>query len=131
MEIKFLAPRPGLEPGTSSLTGRRSTDWAIAELKILLFTELSRNKANNSRKEPLIKYVRIASMEKINQEEFAKLSQEWTALDTEYDNLFQAFLDNPHVKDASELESFKAMQKRLYAIEDELYKIAEGKMVID
>ena len=58
------------------------------------------------------------------------MSKEWTALDTEYDNLFQAFLDNPHTKTQEELSKFKVMQSRLYAIELEFYKIAEGEMII-
>ena len=62
--------------------------------------------------------------------EFKKMGEEWTKLDTDYDNLFQAFLDNPHVKTQEELSKFKAMQTRLYAIELELYKIAEGQMTI-
>jgi hypothetical protein len=64
-------------------------------------------------------------------EEFKKIGTEWTDLDTAYDNLFQAFLDNPHIKTPEEIEKFKAMQVRLYAIELELYKIAEGTMVIE
>ncbi len=66
----------------------------------------------------------------ITRSEFEVMGQEWTALDTEYDNLFQAFLDNPHTKTQEELLKFKAMQNRLYAIELELYKIAEGEMII-
>jgi hypothetical protein len=66
----------------------------------------------------------------ITRAEFEAMSKEWTALDTEYDNLFQAFLDNPHTKTQEELSKFKAMQNRLYAIELELYKVAEGEMII-
>lgn len=66
----------------------------------------------------------------ITRSEFEAMSKEWTALDTEYDNLFQAFLDNPHTKTHEELSKFKAMQNRLYAIELELYKIAGGEMTI-
>ena len=58
------------------------------------------------------------------------MSKEWTGLDAEYDNLFQTFLDNPHAKTQDELSKFKAMQSRLYALELELYKVAEGEMVI-
>lgn len=70
-------------------------------------------------------------MKTFTKEEFAKLRQEWMDLDNQYDNLFQMFLDNPQIKAPEELEKFKAMQKRLYAIEDELYKIAEGNSVIE
>ncbi len=66
----------------------------------------------------------------ITRSEFKAMGEEWTALDTEYDNLFQVFLDNPHVKTEDELSKFKVMQNRLYAIELELYKIAEGIMII-
>ena len=66
----------------------------------------------------------------ITRAEFKKMGEEWTALDTEYDNLFQSFLDNPHIKTQEELLKFKAMQNRLYAIELELYKVAEGTMII-
>jgi hypothetical protein len=66
----------------------------------------------------------------ITKAEFEAMGKEWTALDTEYDNLFQAFLDNPHVKTQEELQKFKTMQTRLYAIELELYKVAEGQMTI-
>ncbi|MES2930403.1 MAG: hypothetical protein V4665_01320 [Patescibacteria group bacterium] len=59
------------------------------------------------------------------------MSEEWTVLDTEYDNLFQAFLENPHIKTQEELLKFKTMQNRLYAIELELYKVAEDVMVIE
>lgn len=70
-------------------------------------------------------------MNKISREEFEVLSKEWTSLDTEYDNLFQEFLDNPGTRTPEDLEKFKAMQKRLYSIEDRLYKIAEGELVIE
>ncbi len=73
----------------------------------------------------------IMNQQAISREDFEALSKEWTALDTEYDNLFQEFLNNPQVKGQEELEKFKAMQKRLYAIEDRLYLIAEGRMVIE
>ncbi len=66
----------------------------------------------------------------ISRLEFSKMGEEWTLLDTEYDNLFQAFLDNPHIKTQEELSKFKAMQNHLYAIELELYKVAEGQMTI-
>lgn len=66
----------------------------------------------------------------ITHQEFQKFATEWTQLDTDYDNLFQEFLDNPHIKTNEELSRFKAMQTRLYAIELELYKVAEGKMII-
>lgn len=69
--------------------------------------------------------------EKITRLGFEAIGKEWTQLDTEYDNLFQAFLNNPHIKSTEELSAFKAMQNRLYAIELELYKVAEGKMIIE
>jgi hypothetical protein len=62
--------------------------------------------------------------------EFQAMSAEWTAIDTEYDALFQDFLDNPRTKTPEELAKFRAMHHRLYEIENELYKIAEGIMVI-
>lgn len=67
----------------------------------------------------------------IKRKDFEELSTEWTALDTHYDNLFQEFLDNPSVKTPQEIAEFSKMQKRLYTIEDELYKIADGRMVIE
>lgn len=67
----------------------------------------------------------------ITREYFESLSSEWTALDNTYDDLFQAFLDDPKVKDSKEIAEFQKMQKRLYAIEDELYKIASGELVIE
>lgn len=73
----------------------------------------------------------MKSLPKITKSEFESLSKEWTGLDTEYDNLFQAFLNNPHIKSTEELLAFKAMQNRLYAIELELYKVAEGEMIIE
>ena len=78
------------------------------------------------------KYMERSTQDKkiISNNEFKKLSAEWTALDNEYDNLFQDFLDNPHVKTQDELSKFKAMQERLYAIELELYKVAEDSMTI-
>ena len=69
-------------------------------------------------------------MEKIDKKEFDALSKEWTDLNLEYDNLFQEFLDHPHVKTPEDLDKFKAMQKRIYGIEDQLHKIAEGKLEI-
>lgn len=66
----------------------------------------------------------------ITREDFDKLSREWTVLDTEYDNLFQDFLDNPKVKTVEEVSEFQKKQKRLYAIEDELYKVADGTLEI-
>ena len=66
----------------------------------------------------------------ITRSEFEAMGKEWTALDTEYDNLFQEFLNNPHTKTEEELAKFKAMQSRLYMIELELYKVAEGTMTI-
>ena len=61
---------------------------------------------------------------------FKRLGLEWTKLDNEYDALFQEFLNNPTIKMSNELKRFKAMQKRLYAIENELYKVAEGEASI-
>ena len=72
----------------------------------------------------------MEGVEIINKEEFENLAREWTALDTEYDNLFQAFLNNPGVKTPNELERFKTLQQRLYSIELKLYKVAEGKIFI-
>ena len=66
----------------------------------------------------------------ITNQEFKAMGAEWTALDTEYDNLFQTFLDNPDIKKPEELLKFKSMQQRLYAIELKLYKVAEGEMII-
>ena len=65
-------------------------------------------------------------MNTINKNKFQKMSAEWTAIDTEYDNLFQDFLDNPQELSSDQIEKFQSMQKRLYAIEDELYEIAKG-----
>lgn len=59
----------------------------------------------------------MKSLPKITKSEFESISKEWVALDTEYDNLFQSFLDNPHIKTQEEISRFKAMQSRLYAIE--------------
>jgi hypothetical protein len=66
----------------------------------------------------------------MTKEYFEKLSKEWARLDDKYDALFQAFLDDPHVKSPEEIAEFQSMQKRLYSIEDELYKIAEGEVEI-
>lgn len=66
----------------------------------------------------------------ITSSEFQAMSAEWTALDTEYDVLFQDFLDNPHTKTPEELTKFRAMQHRLYEIENQLYAIAEGTTLI-
>lgn len=66
----------------------------------------------------------------ITSSEFQAMSAEWTALDTEYDEVFQAFLDNPHTKTPEELEKFRTMQRRLYEIENKLYTIAEGMTII-
>jgi len=72
----------------------------------------------------------MKSLPKITRLEFESMSKEWTALDTEYDNLFQDFLNHPHTKTPEDLLKFKVMQSRLYAIELELYKVAEGQMII-
>lgn len=72
----------------------------------------------------------INTTEIITSQEFQKLAIEWAQLDDNYDRLFQEFLNNPHVKREEELSQFKAMQTRLYAIEHELYKVAEGIMTI-
>ncbi len=69
--------------------------------------------------------------EKITREYFESLSNEWTDLDNKYDDLFQAFLDDPKVKELEEIAKFQKMQQRLYAIEDELYKIATGEVEIE
>ncbi len=66
----------------------------------------------------------------ITSSEFQAMSAEWTALDAEYDALFQDFLDNPHIKTPEELEKFRIMQRRLYEIENKLYTIAEGTTII-
>ena len=62
--------------------------------------------------------------------EFETKGKEWTSLDTEYDNLFQNFLDNPQIKTEEEIVKFREMQKRLYSLEEELYLVAEGKVTI-
>lgn len=72
----------------------------------------------------------MKSLPKITKSKFESMSKEWTALDTEYDNLFQSFLDNPYIKTQEEISKFRAMQSRLYAIELELYKVAEGQVII-
>lgn len=66
----------------------------------------------------------------ITKSNFEKLGAEWTALDNKYDDLFQDFLDTPKIKTPKEISEFKQMQQRLYAIEDELYEIAQGKVEI-
>jgi len=63
--------------------------------------------------------------------DFQTISREWTALDDKYDNLFQDFLDHPQVKTSEEILKFKTLQKRLYEIELELYKVAEGSLIIE
>jgi hypothetical protein len=71
-------------------------------------------------------------MEKtMSKEEFTRKGREWTELDTKYDNLFQDFLNNPGIKTPEEIAEFREMQKRLYALEEELYPVAEGKIVIE
>jgi hypothetical protein len=66
----------------------------------------------------------------ITSSEFNKMGEEWTVLDTEYDNIFQDFLNNPHTKTPEEILRIKEMQTRLISIEIHLYKVAEGQIKI-
>ena len=47
--LLYLAPRPGLEPGTCGLTVRRSTNWAIREWKPAIL--LAASHSVNSKRE--------------------------------------------------------------------------------
>jgi len=66
----------------------------------------------------------------IAQEAFGKLRLEWMSLDNEYDSAIQNFLDNPDVQSVQEITRLKAMQKRLFDLEVEVLKVAEGKASI-
>ena len=66
----------------------------------------------------------------ISKAEFERLSREWTALDNEYDNAFQAFLDNPAIKTAEEIAKFQQMQKELFELEVKLFGVARGETSI-
>ena len=66
----------------------------------------------------------------ISRREFERLGLEWTALDNEFDSAFQEFVNNPGVKSPEVVEAFKAKQRRLFEIETELMKVAEGKVSI-
>jgi E3 ubiquitin-protein ligase DOA10 len=61
----------------------------------------------------------------MTKERFKELAREWTNLDTEYDNFFQAFLDYPSAHTQKQLAQFENMQRRIYPLEDEIYKVAE------
>lgn len=65
------------------------------------------------------------NLSSMTKEKFQEMAREWTNLDTEYDNFFQAFLDNPSEHTQKQLAQFEDMQKRIYPLEDEIYKVAE------
>lgn len=76
----------------------------------------------------------LCSLEKdMNQEEFKKLAEEWQKLNEEYDACILSFLSNPDFDNdmVAKLDSLREMQKKLFNLEDQCFRIAEGKIKLD
>lgn len=69
----------------------------------------------------------------MKQEEFKKLAEEWQKLNEEYDAFILSFLSNPKSNNDifTKLDPLRKMQQKLFDLEDQCFKIVEGKIKIE
>jgi pyridoxal/pyridoxine/pyridoxamine kinase len=69
----------------------------------------------------------------MKKEEFKKLSEDWQKLNEEYDALILSFLSNPKSSNdiVANLNMLKEMQQKLFELENQCFKVAEGKIILE
>lgn len=69
----------------------------------------------------------------MKKEEFKKLAEEWQKLNEEYDAYILSFLSNPDSSNdmVAKLDSLRGMQQTLFHLEEQCFKIAEGKIKLE